>query len=240
MDESIHIDWQKYCDKIYCIHCVNYEDRMQGLEQELRRVGIWESGILEIRENYKNPVDNFIKGKMGVDPRSLIMPLFIETYRIISEAKYKGFKRIAIMEDDVRFLKDKERIIHILNAIPSGANCIQLSRMSSQSKAIANNWNKCLTNRINDYFVKGDGHEIWSGAFYMLSAKGFDQLLEIMSHNARNPDGLFHLMKGVAICTEDIVIQKPMINSVRGSRWTLEAMSTDADIFGTKTENYAS
>lgn len=236
---SVEIEWKKFCDRIYCIHCGNYSDREKSLEQELLRVDLSQSGILEFRRNYKNPVDAFLKSKMGVDPRSLNMPLFIETYRILAEAQFKGFKRIAIMEDDVRFLKDKRCIMDVMNAIPANYDCIQLSRMSSHSKTIAANWNRCKDKKINEFFVRGDGCEIWSGAFYMLSANGIEQLLNIMATHARNPDGLFHLMKGLAITTEDIVIQKPMENSVRGSHWNLASMSSDADIFGTKSVNYA-
>lgn len=232
------INWKKYCDKIYCIHCVNYHDRVQDLMDELERVDVLKSGILELRENYKNPVDDFLKSKTGAPPSTLIMPLFIETYRILAEAQYKGYKSIAIMEDDVRFLKDKRRITNILDAIPDGYNCIQLSRISCHSQQVARNWARCQNNKINEFFVHADGCEIWSGAFYILSAEGISQLLAIMSQNARNPDGLFHLMSGLAITNQDIVIQKPLKNSVRGGHNSLESMKPEADIFGTRTEDF--
>ena len=163
---------------------------MADLRRELLRVDILDSGILEIRENYKNPVDEFLKAQTGANPRALIMPLYIETYRILAEARYKGFNRIAIMEDDARFLRDKEKILSILKSIPSDYNCVQLSRMSSKSKEIAVNWDRCRNRKINDFFVHGDGCEIWGGAFYMLSSNGMSQLLNIMARYARNPDGL--------------------------------------------------
>lgn len=211
---------------------------MTELRSELQRVDILKSGILEIRENYKNPVDDFLKAQTNADPRALILPLYIETYRILAEARFKGFKRIAIMEDDARFLRDKGKINRLLESVPLEYSCIQLSRMSSHSKAIAANWNRCKGKSINDYFVHGDGCEVWGGAFYILTENGMDQLLNIMAKHARNPDGLFHLIKGLAITKEDLVIQQPMKNSVRGVHWALEDMSTDNDIFGTKREYY--
>lgn len=235
-----HLNWAAFCDKIYCIHCANYTDRMQGLESEFRRVGIWDSGILEIKVNYKNPVDDFLKSMTGVNPCSLCMPLFIESYRILAEAKYKKLNRIAIIEDDVRFLKDQNKISSILDAMPEDYNCYQFSKISCKSPKVAENWERCKNDCINDFFVRGDGREIWSGAFYILSSEGISQLLEIMSHNARNPDGLFHLMSKVAISKDDVVIQKPLKNSVRGDKWSLASMSPDKDIFGTRIADFES
>ena len=236
--ETPKIDWKKYLDRIFLIHCANYKDRLNQIMSELRRVGILDSGILEIKENYVNPVDNFLKSKTGVDPRTIIMPLYIESYRILAESLFKGYERIAIVEDDALFMKDIDKIVELMENFPQGYNLIQMSRISNKSKYIARNWDSCRKNRINDYFVRADGYEIWSGTFYIVSREGMKQLLDIMAKNARNPDGLFHKMNKVAISLNDIAIQGAFKNSIRGSRYDINEFTADKDIFGTKVDDY--
>ena len=103
------IDWKKYIDHIYCIHYVPYSDRRERLEKELKRVGILDSGIFSWQLSYDIP--KFTKN-----------PLEDNTYNHLQcycNAKYMGYKKVMILEDDIVFLKDINMIQTLLDNLPN-------------------------------------------------------------------------------------------------------------------------
>ena len=59
-DNTYMIQWNKYFDKIYCIHYINAIERMPRLLNELSRVGILNSGIFEWFYGYDSPFFSLI------------------------------------------------------------------------------------------------------------------------------------------------------------------------------------
>lgn len=115
------IDWNKYFDHIFCIHYIS-EDRIERHHQlinELKRVGIYDSGIFsfiydensiitnEIYENVRNneycSYDKYAKR------------VTINHYKAFNISKFCNYKKILILEDDICFLKDIQQIEYYLN-----------------------------------------------------------------------------------------------------------------------------
>jgi len=124
-------------DKIYCLHLSEDKDREIQIKKEFRFLGITKQ--VEIWWTCKRNISNKI-GKLlstlhtafyneyseGND--SLYGNVFncsFEHYSIIKQAYLRGFKNILIIEDDILFNRDKEKIKYILNNIPSDYDIIK-------------------------------------------------------------------------------------------------------------------
>lgn len=118
------INWNKYFDHIFCIHYLdkNRLVRHNNLVNELKRVGIYNSGIFSFIYDYNcdimnemfNNVRNFewnYNGKMinHYGKRTTINHLlaYVNSY-------YLGYKKILVLEDDIAFLKNIDEIETIL------------------------------------------------------------------------------------------------------------------------------
>ena len=108
------IQWDKYFDHIFCVTYVN-NGRYHKISKELDRVGILKSGIFEFiydaEYKYKDSMYNSIysPGLNSGWKCSTIQHLKI--WNIIKEV---GFKRVLILEDDIAFLKDLNKIEYAL------------------------------------------------------------------------------------------------------------------------------
>ena len=79
-----------YFDKIYCINLKHRKDR-------------WQESLIEFdRLNITHDVERFeaIESKPG------IVGCTASHYKIVQDAKIKGYKNILILEDDVKILRD--------------------------------------------------------------------------------------------------------------------------------------
>ena len=185
------IQWNKYFDRIYCIHFVQYTKRRQLLEFELNRVGILNSGIFQYqftdRSNIKLcecvltklPYSNIIRNYTYIS-------VILGHYYCIRQAYTKGYERILILEDDVRFLKDLNLIQQILQNKPKDGNIILYD------KSIPDSYSNKQFHSVNDYYYSFT--YCWSAACYQLDRKGMERLLNLMEsfNQLRNPDEYFY------------------------------------------------
>ena len=119
--------FHKVFDHIYCLHYLPSSDRLPKLKDELKRVGIDEndsyfSWIYDypstlfnyIFENKDLEIDVALKSSI----RKYVKRVSLNHYNIIKEAYALGYKRILILEDDVRFHMDLGYINKMLENIP--------------------------------------------------------------------------------------------------------------------------
>ena len=115
------IDWKKYVDHIYVITCTKYKDRLPELYQELNRVDIdINSDLVTNIQNITTPLYQILKHHFkSVNPYMCeCNGLFISTimhYYCMKNALENEYSKILILEDDVRFLKNKDLIQYILD-----------------------------------------------------------------------------------------------------------------------------
>lgn len=117
------IDWARYFDHIYSIGYVKND--ITKLNSELKRIGIYDSGIYSHEYSHsnifvdsilqcilRNDMDKYEEDHKGFD-------VSLTHYKIIKEAYELGYNKILIIEDDSIFLKDINRIEEILNNLPN-------------------------------------------------------------------------------------------------------------------------
>lgn len=119
------IDWTSKFDHIYCLHCLDYADRKPELDVELERVGILNSGIFEYYYSTKSPLLDYMRKAMReAGCASFVTEIdahfycTYEHYRILKDALLRGFERVLIIEDDVRFLKDLTKLQTLIESTP--------------------------------------------------------------------------------------------------------------------------
>ena len=146
------IDWKKYLDKIYCLNFTKTKNNIDFLYSELKRVGIYDSGIFYEFINISSPIYkrmyDSIFYKNNPSYRAICSPeystLFDSTfchYFLIKQGYELGYDRIAIIEDDVRFTNDVKKFIDEKNYIDNPA---------------------CIDGRNNIQFVHGGAFNIYT------------------------------------------------------------------------------
>ena len=114
-------------DHIYCLHYLPALERLPKLREELKRVGIDENAdYFSWVYDYPTPLlDNVYKdSRVNMDTalksssREYIKRVSMKHYEIVKEAYSLGYNRILILENDVRFHRDKDYIKNMLSNIP--------------------------------------------------------------------------------------------------------------------------
>lgn len=115
------IDWKKYVDHIYVITCTKCKDRLPDLYKELNRVDIdINSDEVTNIQNINTPIYKVLKNSfVSYNPcMQECNSLFISTiahYYCMKNALENEYSKVLILEDDVRFLKDKNQIQYMLD-----------------------------------------------------------------------------------------------------------------------------
>ena len=112
---GFEIDWRKHFDQIYCISYIGQMYKIPRLEEELERVGITRSGILNMRYTSPSPYDDMIfekekeKGNQMI-PNKGFVNICLEIRRVLAESIAFGYGRILLLENDVAFLRDTREL----------------------------------------------------------------------------------------------------------------------------------
>ena len=150
------ITWNKYFDKIYCLHYIPFKERKELMDFQLKRIGILDSGIFSYYLTYNNALDKKFERFFRYSSEKIKNNIFINTsiffghYNVIREAYAHDYNRILIIEDDVRFLRDLNKIEQVLNNRPQNADIILYDKFLYSMV----DFNKLALNKVNDYYAK--------------------------------------------------------------------------------------
>lgn len=140
MATSTVIDWSKYFDHIYCLHYLPDKARLPVITEELDRVGILNSGIFSFYWTFQSVFDAAIRKSVKLmnvyfhnEHSATVTNITYNNYRIVRESLGLGYNRILILEDDVLFLHDLERIKDMLEHMPEDWEFIQFDRAYKNS-----------------------------------------------------------------------------------------------------------
>ena len=115
------IKWSNYVDQIYSLSYPGNQEQMEKHRNEICRVDILDSGIYYNYINIRTPFYKYIFDNITkyYDHICYNTGFFITMghYHIIKQAYEMGYEYIAVMEYDINFLKDKEKIVKILDAV---------------------------------------------------------------------------------------------------------------------------
>ena len=122
------IDWHRYFDKIICVHYLPYNDRLEIVKNELKRIGV-PNDMLEFSYTYNTPYLNILWGTFSNSNLTNCInteaaSCALGHYNAIKIAYESGCKRVLIIEDDICFLKNLNTIKETLDNIPTDADVV--------------------------------------------------------------------------------------------------------------------
>lgn len=180
--------WSQF-DKIFVISLAESVDRREHLKKELKRVGIDEKGDnFEWKITVRNPLykriwQNPTFKREWIDPNRWFN-CTLAHYECFMEADALGYDRILIMEDDVVFLKDVEKLMKILNNVPDYDICL----FDKWTHWNENYRERAELRKVNGYYFSYTDWYFWSAACYGLSRKAFKKLLEYQNKDFHSTD----------------------------------------------------
>ena len=157
------IEWNKYFDHIYCVHFLPYKDRLAKIKSELKRVGILDSGIFSWQYTWDTPFYNVLS-RTGINKALSVgyMKCGLSQYYCHKEAYDLGYNRILVLEDDISFLKDLDKIKEILEATPEDYDLV-LYDNTGRNPAKYHKYRE--ENQINDFFCHYDNDMILASCY---------------------------------------------------------------------------
>ena len=191
------VKWAHHFDHVYCIHFTGQPDRLPAITAEFRRVGLLQSGIFDFVYNSPDPWESAIVAScplISTEPASnaAFVNLGLCTARILREALCRGFSRILILENDIRFFRDLARLERTFAATPDGFDIVQYDKFVEWDLSPEAYRGMVSERRINDFFFDGGTGTFYSGACFALTENGMRALLQALESDGPRPtDGLF-------------------------------------------------
>jgi len=193
------IRWSDYFDRIYCLHYLGNDRRLPMITREFDRVGIDKSGIFSFAHTSKDPWERYVEANC---PRTTedaegnrgFVNLGLATARILRESLALGYRRVLILEDDIRFLKDTSEIRETLDDLPAYP-IVQLDKFLPWEIS-SDEYRSIVRSHVvpnHPLFYDGGIMFLASGACFCADARGMRALLDSLERNGPRPvDGLFH------------------------------------------------
>ena len=122
-----NLNFSDVFDHIYCLHYLPATDRYQKMKDELKHVGIDdESDYFSWVYDYPSPTLDIVYNDKRLNmntalkssSRDYIKRVSMKHYQIVKEAYSLGYERILVLENDVRFHRDRTYIKKILSNMP--------------------------------------------------------------------------------------------------------------------------
>ena len=181
------INWEKYVDKIYCIQYIFNKERTEDLNNELYRVDIVQSKLYEVIEQFPSPLYNILFNHFNnysnmVDPIKYFNS-FIGHYAAIKKAYLENLNYILVLEDDCRFLKDKQQIINILDNSIDKFKKIEGPAIYGGSISYEANGEDCIKEYDSLYNIFNAGEVYLAGtAFNIYNRKAMKILIDFVEN----------------------------------------------------------
>lgn len=170
------MNWDKFEFKSV-LGYVGNKDRMELLKKEFARVGMTDYQILwNFDSVFVDKLFRVVPMKKNRKPS--IFNNALGHYRMIKTAYQLGCKNALLMEDDIRFLKDKNKLEKIVDCIPED---YELALLDS----IKDGWND--TPKVNDYWSILDKGT--SAACYAVNRTGMQRIIQIYEHSITERNG---------------------------------------------------
>ena len=195
--ESPQIPWEKYFNRVYCIHYLPQENKLPRLKRELARVGLLNSPVFEFRytSECRYDIDVCDAHKAEVPHLNLaFVNIILEIHRILEEAIHFNYSRILLMENDIAFLKDVALIRKILDSTPKDFGLVQYDRFVNDGPMIDVYRAACEKGKINDYFVEYRQGVFSSAACFSLDATAIRELKMLIDASPNATDTYFQRM----------------------------------------------
>lgn len=171
-------------DKIYCIHYLPYEERLQDTIYELDRIGILNSPNFEwynvpesivYNKLYETLIDHKIifnkpdgDSVYGNFRNKNVFNLAINKFNLLLKAQYHNYKNILILEDDNCYLKNLDQLSKYIESIPGDYDIVNMNYFFMNT-IIDSNSTFVPCSQIYD--------KMFNFAFTALSSNGIDHII---------------------------------------------------------------
>ena len=177
------IDWARHFDHIYCFHYLPDTARVEGFTNELRRVGILDSGIFSFVYTTPDPYEKKLLEKCpeisGRHASALqFVNLGLASARTLREALALGYQRVLFLEDDIRFLKDLDELEAALANIPQGWDIVQFDKFMKWEHTPESYAERVKKDEINSHYFDAKGEELPGGGCFMATPRGMANMLK--------------------------------------------------------------
>ena len=169
---DIKIKFNDIFDHIYCLHYLPDTERLEKMKDELKFIGVDENAkYFSWVFDYPSPLLDMVYNDSRVNMntalkatnRSYIKRVSKKHYEIIKEAHELGYKRILVLENDIRFYKDKVYIDKLLSNMPD-SDIIMFDKMVCSAPSDNLKYKKYIKTLPEDALY-GDMNE--SGVFFI-------------------------------------------------------------------------
>ncbi len=169
-------------DHIVVLTLSNRPDRQQSIMQQLKYIGMVDVSDVEFWYATPFPYNGLIceafnakYGKQMFDfPNEFDCAR--NHYGIVRKAFDLDYKNVLIMEDDIAFLKDSDKFISYIDAIPDDFDILQFDAYNSKQEPQIME----LLQNNSDKWYKHDKIKMWNADCYALSRKGMEYYLAYM------------------------------------------------------------
>ena len=197
--EVSDISFSDVFDHIYCLHYLPASDRFIKMKDELKHVGIDENAdYFSWVFDYPSPLMDLVYGDKRLNmssalkssSRDYIKRVSLKHYEIVKEAYSLGYEKILILENDVRFHRDRTYIKKILSNIPE-TDVVMFDKMVCSAPGEGAKYLKYVKTLPEDSLF-GDMNK--SGVFfifcscYSLNRKAMEHIIAAHEKNLLPPD----------------------------------------------------
>lgn len=203
---------QSRFDKVYILSLVNRKDRRVCLDRQLYTFGInpYINHFIEYYYGTTFPYNNIIAQSFNQTNKGrFTKPNEYDCarnhYAIVKICYELGYEHCLIMEDDILFLKDVDKIVDYIKEIPNDFDVVQFGGFTADPKIIPL--------MKGDKWFKHKNVGIWNCSMYALSRKGMQFYLAFMDKMFWVADGpvykapLNDKIINTYLCNVPIVIQ---------------------------------
>lgn len=165
-------DLRKWIDAAYVINLAERKERRGFMSWQLKQLCIdessvtWHTSVLHpFNDVLINGFNAWSQKNHGFFTKPNELSCLYEHYTIIKKSWLQGMEKILVMEDDICFLRDNEKLTKMLDVLPESCDiaqgdgyCIDSHLVGALDKSQA--WSR------------HDGIGVWNASFVILSRKG--------------------------------------------------------------------
>lgn len=237
------IEWKKHFDRIWCISYTGFPERYAEIESELGRVGILDSGIFNWQRTIPSIFNDILYDatkKRGLnDCRSKSsLSCLLGHYSCVKASLGLGDRRVLILEDDVRFLKDIDTISRRLDDVPGDSDIVLFDWFATYTGNYAQDsheYERMKSDRVNGSYSRYN--HLFGASCYMLSSRSMEAIVRLIERKFAPIDHYTsHLLDGCGLnryfCVDQIACQKNFERSNNADLYGMAAVDMAYRIIG--------
>lgn len=170
-------------DAVVILNLSTRKDRRRMLESQFEKLGLPKPNTTEfIRYNFTTPfqyneliASAFVQSKCGKFTKPNEYDCARNHYNIVRSSYDFGYEHVLILEDDILFLNDSDKIIEYLNEMPDDYDIIQFGGFTVDREWLD------YKKSTEDLWVRHKKAGIWNCSMYALSRRGMEFYMAYMN-----------------------------------------------------------